>query len=158
MLFRSLALARCPDVPFVLVTGALDEATAVSCMKAGAWDYILKDHLSRLGPAVLGALEQQRLRIETRRANEALRESEERYRCLFEDNRAVMLLIDPESMEIVDANPAATAFYGWSREELRSKRITEINTLDVDEVRREMALAKADKRNHFNFRDRKSVV
>ena len=149
-----LALAHCPDVPFILVTGALDEATAVSCMKAGAWDYILKDHLSRLGPALLGALEQQRLRIENRRANEELRQSEERYRCLFEDNHAVMLLIDPESSEIVDANPAAAAFYGYSREELCAKRITEINTLDADEVHREMALAKAGKRNHFDFRHR----
>ncbi len=151
-----LALACCPDVPFILVTGALDEATAVSCMKAGAWDYILKDHLSRLGPAVLGALEQQRLRIENRRANEELRESEERYRCLFEDNHAVMLLIDPESMEIVDANPAAAVFYGWSREHLREKRINEINTLDVDEIRREMELAREDRRNHFNFRHRRA--
>ena len=149
-----LALAHCPDVPFILVTGALDEATAVSCMKAGAWDYILKDHLSRLGPAVLGALEQQRLRLENRRANEELRQSEERYRCLFEDNHAVMLLLDPESSEIVDANPSAAAFYGYSREQLRSKRITEINTLDADEVRREMELAKAAQRYHFNFRHR----
>jgi len=151
-----LALAHCPDVPFILVTGALDEATAVSCMKAGAWDYILKDHFPRLGPAVLAALEQQRLRIENRRAHEELCESEERYRCLFEDNHAVMLLIDPENMEIVDANPAAAVFYGWSREQLRKKRISEINTLDVDSVCCEMALAQAARRNHFNFRHRRA--
>ena len=49
-------------------------------------------------------------------AEAALRESEERYRSLFEDNHAVMLLIDPQSGAIVDANPAACAWYGWTRE------------------------------------------
>src|ERR1700733_9360932 len=47
---------RSPDVPFIFVTGALDEETAVECVKAGAWDYVLKDRLVRLGPAVAAAL------------------------------------------------------------------------------------------------------
>ena len=149
-----LALERVPETPFTLVTGSMNEETAVACMKAGAWDYILKDHLRRLGPAVLMTLEQQRLRDEHRRAGETLRESEERYRSLFENNHAVMLLIDPDTGWIVDANPAAAAYYGWTREELCHKKINEINTLSPAALRAEMDRARGAQRNHFHFRHR----
>jgi PAS domain S-box-containing protein len=87
---------------------------------------------------------------------EALQESEERYRGLFRNNHAVMLLIDPETSCIVDANPAACKFYGYSEKELKSMRIIDINTLSEEEVFREMAYASMEKRNHFNFRHRLS--
>ena len=64
-----------------------------------------------------------------KKAETALRESEERYRSLFKNNHSVMLLIDPGSADIVDANPAAVSFYGWSIEALTGKKITDINTL-----------------------------
>ena len=72
------------DVPFVVITGTLGEEAAVECMKHGAADYLLKDRLARLGPAVALALEQKRLRDEKRGAEAAMRESEERYRTLAE--------------------------------------------------------------------------
>src|SRR6266849_2118369 len=53
----SLARARVPHVPVVIVTGSINEETAVECMKAGAADYLLKEHLGRIGPAIHGALE-----------------------------------------------------------------------------------------------------
>jgi len=87
-------------------------------------------------------------------AEKTLRESEERYRSLFKNNHSIMLLIDPESGEIVDANPAAIAFYGWSYQELTGKKITEINTLTSDEVFQEMKQAKKEKRQQFFFRHR----
>jgi diguanylate cyclase (GGDEF)-like protein/PAS domain S-box-containing protein len=149
-----LALERVPETPFILVTGSMNEETAVACMKAGAWDYILKDHLRRLGPAVLMSLEQRRLRDEHRRAGETLRESEERYRNLFENNHAVMLLIDPDTGWIADANPAAAAYYGWTQAELCHKKISEINTLSPAEVRAEMDRARLAQRSHFHFRHR----
>ena len=68
-----LAHQLAPDVPFIFVTGSLDEETAVACIKAGAADYVLKEHLVRLGPAVQAALELARTR-------EALRKSEEQLR------------------------------------------------------------------------------
>jgi len=87
---------------------------------------------------------------------ETLRESEERYKSLFKNNHSVMLLIDPENGEIVDANPAATSFYGWSYEELTGKKITEINTVTGKQVYQEMVQAKKEKRRHFHFRHRLS--
>ncbi|UCE82695.1 MAG: PAS domain S-box protein [Deltaproteobacteria bacterium] len=89
-----------------------------------------------------------------KRAEEALRESEERYRSLFNNNHSVMLLIDPETAEIVDANPAACSFYGWSQQELTSKKITDINTLTNEQVFREMERAKSEQRSQFFFRHR----
>ncbi len=89
-----------------------------------------------------------------RRAEEALRESEERYRSLFYNNHAVMLLIDPEDGRIVDANPAAARFYGRSIEELKRMKITQINTLWPEQVKEEMERARTEQRNHFFFKHR----
>jgi PAS domain S-box-containing protein/putative nucleotidyltransferase with HDIG domain len=75
-----LALEICPEIPFILLTGSMNEDTAVECMKTGAWDYVIKEHVKRLGSVVLNMLEEKRLRIDKRRADEALKVSEERYR------------------------------------------------------------------------------
>jgi len=71
-----LAHRRLPDVPFILVTGSLDEETAVAYLKSGAADYILKDRLARLGPAVLEALERTRERETLKRLEEQLLQSQ----------------------------------------------------------------------------------
>jgi PAS domain S-box-containing protein len=84
------------------------------------------------------------------------RESEALYRNFFENNHAVMLLIDPENAAIKDANPAACAYYGWSREKLKTLRIDEINTLTSDEVFAQMQLARLEKRRNFFFKHRRA--
>jgi len=71
------------DIPFIVVTGVFEQE-ALECMKQGAADYLLKDRLARLGQAVAHALEQKQLRDEKRRAEAALRVSEERYRAVSE--------------------------------------------------------------------------
>ncbi len=86
-----------------------------------------------------------------KKAEKALRESEERYRSLFKDHHSVMLLIDPESADIVDANPAAVSFYGWSFEAITAKKITDINMLSDEQVFQEMGKAKAEQRQVFYF-------
>ena len=74
---EALQLARelAPGVPFILITGSLNEETAVAYMKAGAADYILKDRLTRLGPAVLGALERWRTAERLRWLSHAVEQS-----------------------------------------------------------------------------------
>jgi len=89
-----------------------------------------------------------------KKAEKALKESEERYRSLFKNNHSVMLLVDPESADIVDANPAAVSFYGWSFEALTGKKITDINTLSDEHVFQEMGKAKAEQRQVFYFQHR----
>ncbi len=89
-----------------------------------------------------------------KRAEEALRESEERYSSLFENNHAIMFLIDPDTGELVDANPAACHFYGYSREELLAKKVMDINIASPDHIFQEMQRARLARRQHFYFRHR----
>ncbi|HUF16765.1 MAG TPA: EAL domain-containing protein [Thermoanaerobaculia bacterium] len=87
-------------------------------------------------------------------AEEALKESENRYRQMFENNTAVKLLIDPEIGIVIDANPAACAFYGYTEEELTSMHVWDINVLSEAEVRVEMERAASQRRNFFVFQHR----
>ena len=73
-------LERKVDVPFIVVSGTIGEERAVDILKRGATDYVLKDRLSKLGPAVTRALEERDQRAARRRAEEALRESAQRFR------------------------------------------------------------------------------
>ncbi|HET7436512.1 MAG TPA: EAL domain-containing protein, partial [Thermoanaerobaculia bacterium] len=90
--------------------------------------------------------------IEQQRKADALRASERRYRQMFENNRAVQFVLDPQSGAIVDANMAACDFYGYTRDELRAMRIWDINVLGEQAVREEMALARQQQRSYFVFR------
>ncbi len=76
----AIAQEQCPDSPFVFVTGTLGEERAVEALRQGADDYILKDRMSRLGPAVLRALEDARVWKEKQAAEEKLREQLEELR------------------------------------------------------------------------------
>jgi PAS domain S-box-containing protein len=91
---------------------------------------------------------------ERKLAEDALRESEERYREMFEKNRAIKLLIDPESGAIVEANPAACEFYGYTSEQFRQKKITDINLLPENEVKRELERAVTEQSSYFVFHHR----
>lgn len=89
----------------------------------------------------------------------AQREREQRtaqYQSLFENNHAVMMVVDPDSGVIVDANPAAVHYYGWPRERLISMRVSDINLLSDEQVEEEMRAAKAQQRSHFVFRHRRA--
>jgi diguanylate cyclase (GGDEF)-like protein/PAS domain S-box-containing protein len=88
---------------------------------------------------------------ETRRLLAALQESEEHYRTFFAEAKAVMMLIDPADGRIIDANPAASAFYGYAHDELLSLRIGDINQLSQAEAAAEMTRAVAEQRDYFIF-------
>ena len=88
---------------------------------------------------------------ERKQADEALRKSEARFRQTFERNDSVMLLIDPRSGEISDANAAAAQFYGYSIELLKTMRIQQVNMLSPDEVADSYAQMARRERNFFIF-------
>ncbi len=85
------------------------------------------------------------------KAEEALKESEHRFREMFRRHDAVMLLIDPENGCIVDANKAAEKFYGYDLSQLRLMTIQQINMLGPEEVGREREKAITEERNYFVF-------
>ncbi|HEU4520612.1 MAG TPA: EAL domain-containing protein [Thermoanaerobaculia bacterium] len=90
--------------------------------------------------------------VEQKRKEDALRDSERRYRQMFENTRAVQIIIDPATGFIVDANMAACDFYGYTIEELRTMRIWNINVLGEEKVREELRNAAAQERSYFHFR------
>jgi len=78
-----LVRARTPEVPVIILSGALGDEQAVDLIKAGARDYVLKDRLARLGTAVSQALEDERQILQRKAAEAALRESLARLRLLM---------------------------------------------------------------------------
>ncbi len=86
-----------------------------------------------------------------KKMEEALQVSEKRFRRMFQYHGAVMLLIEPETGTIIDANLSAERFYGYSREALLKMNITDINTLSYDDIQSEMRHAREQQRNYFLF-------
>jgi|GEM_PF-4123411 len=93
--------------------------------------------------------------ISERKAYEKrLRENEKRYRSMFQDNRAVKLLINPYTGQIIEVNQAAIDFYGYSFEQFRTLTIQTINVLSEDEVKTEMHAAVFGEQRFFQFQHR----
>jgi len=78
------------DIPFIIVSGSIGEESAIDVMHQGASDYVFKDRLIRLEPAVRRALESKRLRDERRKAEATLRESEARFRYIANNGRGLI--------------------------------------------------------------------
>jgi two-component system cell cycle sensor histidine kinase/response regulator CckA len=98
------------DIPFIIVSGKIGEETAIEALKAGAHDYLLKDRLTRLGPAIERELREAAARKQRRQADLALRESEERYRRLVESSPEAMFIC--ASGHFVYVNPACVKLFG----------------------------------------------
>ncbi len=101
--------------------------------------------------ALKNAQQHQRMQQEMEarlQAQQALLESEERYRSLFEHTQSVMLLVDPRSGHILDANPAACQFYGFPKETLTRKTIQEINTQPEEITLQQLEEAIHNQRSH----------
>ena len=104
-----------PDVPFIFVSGTIGEDIAIEAMKSGAQDYIMKTNLSRLVPAIRRELQEAQVRRESRLAEAAMRESEHKYRHLFEALSDAVFLADETSGKIIDTNSRAEGLLGCPR-------------------------------------------
>jgi two-component system, cell cycle sensor histidine kinase and response regulator CckA len=118
---------RLSELPLILVSGSVGEERAVELLKSGIWDFVLKDNLTRLVPAIERSLRdaaERRARLE---AEQALRDSEERYRRLFDVESDALYLVDSESGRFLDANPAALKLYGYTRDEILQMRAANVS-------------------------------
>jgi PAS domain S-box-containing protein len=107
----SLARERAPATPFLIVTGSVNEETAVGCMKAGATDYLLKSNLARIGPAIEAALARVQSKSEKARAEAALRQSEANLRAIFNTSLQAFVLVGRNG-SIQALNPTAREWAG----------------------------------------------
>lgn len=103
------------DLPFIIVSGSVGEEAAVELLKSGADDYVMKDNLTRLGPVMDRAIREANVRREHRRAQEELRESEERYKGLI-DVAFDGMLIHQEGV-IQKVNRAFAKMFGYPSED-----------------------------------------
>jgi PAS domain S-box-containing protein len=126
---EALALARekCPEVPFIFVSETIGEERAIETLKSGATDYVLKERLQRLGVAVQRAFREVAERAAWRRTEEALRQSGERYRSLFENANDGIVTFTLDGT-FTSVNQGLERMLGWSREELIGQRYHAIAT------------------------------
>ncbi|HEY7818009.1 MAG TPA: response regulator, partial [Vicinamibacteria bacterium] len=117
------------DIPFIVVTGTIGEERAVECMREGASDYLLKDRLTRLGPAVTRALEEKKLRDEKQAAEAALQKLTER---LEVENEYLQAEID--SAHHIDEMVGTSAALERVREQVRQVAGTDATVLILGET------------------------
>ena len=126
-----LALENSPLTPFIIWTGSLSEDIAVDCMRAGANNYIIKENIKRLAPAVIHALEERRLLLERTLA-------EEKYQAIFENSPEGIFQSTPEG-RFISVNPAMARIFGYDSPQEMIESVTDIShQLNLDLAQREL--------------------
>ncbi len=141
-----------PDVPFICVSGTIGEDTAVELLKQGATDYVLKDRIGRLAFAVQRALEEaetkkdwKQAQAELQEKEDEIKESELRYKYMFENNPQPMWIYDLDTLKFLEVNHAAVVHYGFSREEFLSMTLKDIRPKeDINAMLKDIELTRKE--------------
>jgi PAS domain S-box-containing protein len=142
---EALALARekRPELPFLFVSGTIGEDAAIEALKNGATDYVLKHRLMRLIPSVDRALRELEEHAECQRAEESMRQSEHKYRELFECLTDAAFLADEQSGKIIDTNRRAEVLLGCIRADILGHKQSQFLALDQRRARTGASVADA---------------
>jgi two-component system cell cycle sensor histidine kinase/response regulator CckA len=116
------------DTPFIIVSGTVGEDIAVQMMKTGAKDYIMKNSLTRLLPAIERELEDAQIRRERKQVSNALKASEEVYRTLFDQANEGLILMSPDG-QFSKINQAFAQMHGYTLDELSKMNIQDLDIL-----------------------------
>lgn len=130
----ALARKRTPETPFIFLSGTIGEEVAVEALKNGAIDYVLKDRMVRLVPAMQRALEQATEHARRRRAENDLQEAQERYRQITENVADLIAVIDPHGRRIYN-NPAYRVLLGEAADLKGTDAFEDIHPEDRARVR-----------------------
>lgn len=128
----ALAHEKCPETPFMFVSGTIGEDAAIEALKSGATDYVLKHRLMRLIPALDRAFREADEHAERERAEKAMRESEHKYREVFESLGEAAFLADEKTGKIIDTNRCAEKMLQCSRSQILGRKQCELLTLSGD--------------------------
>ena len=128
-----IVLEKAPDIPVIILTGSMNEDTAVDCLKAGAANYVIKEHIKRLGPAILSAFEQKKIKEEKEKALEQIQ-----LLSTAVEKSPLYIVITDINGNIEYVNPKFTRQTGYSFEEVKG---------------RNMRILKSEKQNQKFYRD-----
>ncbi|MDQ6967411.1 MAG: PAS domain S-box protein [Mariprofundaceae bacterium] len=149
---------KCSQIPFVILTGSVNEEIAVECMKAGADDYVIKEHIKRLGPAVINAIEKKRKERIREQAKEELRMAQ----CIVSTSGDIMALLDRDfiyhtaNKAYLDAvNKRADEVIGKSAQDVMGEKLFK-NVIKPNAVRC-LAGEKVNYQEWFNFPSQEDV-
>lgn len=112
-----IVLKKCPQVPFILLSGTGGEEVATESLKSGATDYVLKERPSRLVPSVCRALREADERTDRQRAEQKLRESEEQLRTVIQNMPVLMVAFDGQGT-IIAWNLECERVTGYTSQEM----------------------------------------
>jgi PAS domain S-box-containing protein len=146
------------DIPFVLVSGKIGEETAVDALRAGASDFVMKDRLARLVPAVERELREARVRRERQSMETRLRLEQERFRALVEKSWEVISIADRAGW-LIYSSPAIERVLGFPVEEFISRNFCDlVHPDDLGAVQEDFAeilkTSAATRRREFRCRHR----
>ncbi len=130
-----IAAEKWSHIPFLFFSGTIGEEKAVETLKRGAAEYVLKDNLARLPSAVLRALSEARERAERKKAEEALRASEQRTRALMENAKDAILVTNIQGI-VVEVNRAGEELFGRPRAEFAGCHFFDLLVADEREKAR----------------------
>ena len=138
--------------PVVVMTGYGDEKIAVEAIKSGALDYIVKsmETLKRIPHIVKRSLREWENITQRKQMEQALLESEQRYRQMFQQNLALKLLIDSQ-WKIIDANSSACSFYGYNIEKIKEKSFFDLCTPSSAVILKEKTKTEIEQLNGVTF-------
>lgn len=119
--------ARIPELPVILVSGSIGEEQAVELLKKGIWDFVLKDNLTRLVPAIQRSLREAADRKARLDAERAMRDSEYRFRSIFNNSPIAIGLGRRDDGRLVEVNDAWLQLYGFERHEVIGSTTADLN-------------------------------
>jgi PAS domain S-box-containing protein len=133
---------RVPGIPVIVMTGEVTVESAVKALRKGAYDYLRKPfEPTELLKTIENALYRIRLEQQRKQAEENLRESEERYRQLFDSESDAVVVFDAKTMQFEDVNPAALNLFGYSKQEFLSLLVLDISA-EIQKTRKKLELLK----------------
>lgn len=149
--FTALAVARerCPETPFIFVTGSMGEELAIDSLRSGATDYVLKTRMSNLVPAIHRALRHAEERRKRRQAERELRESEERFRLLVSGVKDYAIFMLDTEGRISSWNAGAELVLGYGVAEVFGQHFSRFYApaeRDAGKPQRDLEKATADGR------------